>query len=198
MISLKANKRDGKGIDFGMIPAVLYGPGIDNQNIVVDQKEFDKVHKEAGEALIQLEIGSTAFSVLIHDVQEDTITNEVIHVDFYQPNLKSEVEAQVPMELIGTAPAVGLGGTIVINHHELTIKALPKDIPSKIEVDVSVLTEIGGHILCKDVKLPKGVALVTHADEVIIQVTAPTDVDAELAAPISEEKKEESAKKEAE
>ncbi|MDD4410047.1 MAG: 50S ribosomal protein L25 [Candidatus Pacebacteria bacterium] len=181
MISLKAIKRKDKTVELGMIPAVLYGPGIENQNIAVDFKDFQIAHKAAGETLIELKVDNTSYSVLIYDMQEDTMTNEPIHVDFYQPNLKSEVEAHVPVELVGVSPAVSLGGTIVINLHELPVKALPTDLPAKIEVDISILQEIGSHILVKDLKLSKGVEIIGHLDGVIVQIVAPTDVDAELA-----------------
>jgi large subunit ribosomal protein L25 len=184
MISLKANKRKGKEVELGMIPAVLYGPGIENLNIVVDFKEFQAIHKVAGETLITLNVDNASYSVLIYDMQFDNMTNDPIHVDFYQPNLKNEVEAHIPVELVGVAPAVSLGGTIVVNLHELPVKALPKDLPSKIEIDVSVLVEMGSHIMLKDIKLPKGVEVVGHQEEVIIQVAALTNVEEELAKPV--------------
>ncbi|BFT95012.1 MAG: 50S ribosomal protein L25/general stress protein Ctc [Minisyncoccus archaeiphilus] len=193
MISLKAVKRKGKEVELEMIPAVLYGPGIENLNIAVSFKEFQSVHKEAGETLIELVVDGVSYSVLIHDMQLDTMTSDPIHVDFYQPNLKSEVEAHVPVELVGVAPAVGLGGTLVVNIHELPVKALPKDLPAKIDIDITGLKEIGSHLQVKDLKLPKGVIIVSNSEEVIIQIVAPTDVDAELAQPVVEvtsEKKE--------
>lgn len=192
MISLKASKRTNKDVQqIETIPAVLYGPGIENLNISVNFKEFEKVHKVAGETLIDLDVDGVSYSVLIYDIQFDPMTIEPMHVDFYQPNLKNEVETQVPLELVGVAPAVGIGGTIIANLHELTVKALPKDLPAKIEVDVTVLTDFGNHILVKDLKLPKGVKAISHEDEVIVQIVAPTNVDAELAEPVAEVKEAE-------
>lgn len=197
MISLKATKRTNKDAQqFGMMPAVLYGPGIENVNIAVDYKEFEKTHKIAGETLIDLSIDGASYSVLIYDTQYDPMTSEVIHADFYQPNLKNEVETHIPLELIGVSPAVGIGGTLITNLHELLIKALPQDLPVKIDVDVSVLVDFGSHILVKDLKLPKGVTVVSHSDEVIVQAVAPTNVDAELAQPVEEVKEAEAPKKE--
>ncbi len=182
MISLKAIKRTDKEMDSVMIPGVLYGPGIENQSIAVDLKEFQAVYKEVGETLITLVLGSASYSALVREVQFDNITGDPIHVDFYQPNLKNTVETHVPVELVGIAPGVSKGGTIVINLHELPVKALPQDLPVKIEVDISVLDDIGSNILVKDVKVGKGVEILGHSEEILVHVAEPTDVDAELQA----------------
>ncbi|MCK9578370.1 50S ribosomal protein L25 [bacterium] len=183
MISLKANKRADRCSSIETIPAVLYGPSIENTKIEVNGKELEKVHKAAGESLIELDLDGKKFSVMIYDTQHDPMTMEIIHADFYQPDLKHEVETQIPLEIIGTAPAVGLGGTIITNMHELTVKALPKDLPVKIEVDVSGLDVFGSHIMVKDLELPKGVTAVSHSDEVIVQIVTPANVDIELTPP---------------
>jgi len=196
MISLKANKRTDRCSSIETIPAIMYGPNIENTKIEVNGKDFEKVFKAAGESLIELEVDGKKYSVMVYDTQHDPMTMEAIHVDFYQPDLKHEVETEVPLELVGTAPAISLGGTIITNMHELTVKALPKDLPAKIEIDVSGLTEMGSHIMVKDVKLPAGVTAVSHAEEVIIQIMAPENVEAELAPAVAETVEEPAEKKE--
>lgn len=195
MISLKANKRADRCSSIETIPAVLYGPSIENTKIEINGKELERVYKAAGESLIELDLDGKKFSVMIYDTQHDPMTLEIIHADFYQPDLKHEVETQIPLELIGTAPAVSLGGTIITNMHELTVKALPKDLPVKIEVDVSGLETFGSHIMVKDIKLPKGVTAVSHSDEVIVQIVTPANVDVELTPPTTVAPAEASAEK---
>jgi large subunit ribosomal protein L25 len=183
MISLKANKRADRCSSIETFPAVLYGPSIENINLEVNSKEFEKVFKSAGESLIELEIDGKKYSVMVYDTQHDPMTMEIIHADFYQPDLKHEVETEIPLELVGIAPAISLGGTLITSLHELTVKALPKDLPVKIEVDVSGLEAFGSHIMVKDLKLPKGVTAISHSDEVIVQIMTPANVDIELEAP---------------
>jgi len=183
MISLKASKRADRCSSIDTIPAILYGPSIENVKIEVNSKEFEKAFKSAGESLIELELDGKKYSVMVYDTQHDPMTMGVIHADFYQPDLKHEVETQVPFEIIGVAPAVGLGGTIITNMHELTVKALPKDLPAKIEIDVSGLEAFGSHIMVKDLSLPKGVIAVSHGDEVIVQIMTPANVEVELSVP---------------
>jgi large subunit ribosomal protein L25 len=192
MISIKAKNRTEKG-DLsrnGILPAVLYGPGIESVSLSIDKKEFDKMFKEVGETLISLDVEGKTYSVLIYDTQVDPMTLETIHVDFYQPNLKEEVETEVPLELFGDAPALKLGGTLIANMKELGIKALPKDLPSKIRIDVSSLNTFEDVIMAKDIALPAGVKIAGNLEEIIVQVVEPEKVEEELSKPIEELNKE--------
>ena len=133
-ISAKIRKELGKKVKslrkMGVLPAVLYGHKIKNLNLELDLKEFEKIYKEAGESsLIKLEVKNQKsktelpkeakvkkrtessltvdeFLVLIHDIQFDHLTQKLIHIDFYQPELKEEVEVTVPLIFEGEAAAV--------------------------------------------------------------------------------------------
>ncbi|MCK9446408.1 50S ribosomal protein L25 [bacterium] len=192
MTSLTAKLRKEKGVsEAGMIPAVLYGSGVENTPLEIDKKSFSKVFRDVGETLIDLEVEGKKYSVLIHDTQANPLTSELIHVDFYQPNLKEEVETEVPIELIGEAPALKLGGTLIMNMKEISVKALPKDLPSKIIIDVSSLNTFEDAITAKDIKLPTGVTIeIENPEEVIVQVVEPEDIEEELAKPIEDVNKE--------
>ncbi|MFA5072257.1 MAG: 50S ribosomal protein L25, partial [Candidatus Pacearchaeota archaeon] len=152
---------------------------------------FEKVFKDVGETLIDLEVDGKKYSALIYDTQVNPLTQELIHVDFYQPNLKEEVETEVPIELVGEAPALKLGGTLIMNMKEISVSALPKDLPSKIIIDVSVLNTFEDAITVKDIKLPAGVTIeIDNPEEIIVQVVEPEDVEEELAKPIEDVNKE--------
>ncbi len=191
MTNLTAKIRKEKVSEAGLIPAVLYGPGIENVSLEIDKKVIEKMYKEVGETLIDLDVEGKKYNVLVHETQVDPITLELIHVDFYQPNLEEETEADVHLEIIGTSPAVKLGGTMISNMREVTVKALPKNLPSKIEVDVSELKEMGDSITIGSIKTPEGVKVVfDDPEEIVIQILEPEDVEKELAEPIEEIDKE--------
>lgn len=197
MTSLKAKLRQAKGTAYrasqeeNTIPAVLYGHETENLSLEVDRKEFEKVYKEVGETLIDLEVEGKKYSVLIHDEQVHPLTQELLHVDFYQPNLKEEVETEVPLELVGEAPALKLGGTLIANMQEIPVYALPKDLPSKITIDVSSLVTFEDAITVKDIKVPAGVTIdIEDPEEIIVQVVEPENVEEELAKPIEDVNKE--------
>ncbi len=195
MISLKVEKREATGKKLknlreeGILPAILYGPEIENINIQLDVKTFNQVHKEAGEStLISLVLEDKEYPVLIQDVRYNPVTEDVIHVDFYQPILTEEVEATVALVFEGEAPAVkDLGGTLVKEIQEIDVKALPQDLPHEITVDVSNLKTFDDEILVKDLKVADNVNLLREPEEVIALVVPAEDVESELEKPIEEE-----------
>ena len=186
----------------GKIPAVVYGPGIKNLPIQVDEKEFKKVFQKAGESsLIELFVAADSEPrqgrekdkkpVLIHEMQKDPVSDRIIHIDFFQPSLKEEVEVKIPLVLRGTAPAEkDLGGTLVKNISEIEVKALPQNLPYEISVDIDSLKTFEDHILVKDLKIPENVKVLKKPDEIIASVLPPQKVEEELAVPIEEKVEE--------
>jgi len=171
-----------KNSDF--IPAVVYGPGIENNNISINLKEFSQLFSEAGEStLISLESKDGAnYFALIHDVQKDPLSGEFIHVDFYQPNLEKKVEVSVPITFTGIAPAVKeLGGTLVKNFLEVDVKALPQNLPHSIEVSVAGLNTFDDVVTIKDLIVPEGVEILKDPEEIIALVTE-VEKEEELAS----------------
>ncbi|MDP3982096.1 MAG: 50S ribosomal protein L25 [bacterium] len=208
MITLQATKREKKELpqtlrSRGVLPAVAYGPKLTSSAISVDLKEFNKVFEESGEtSLIQLEWNGEKASVFVVDVQRDPLSHRPMHVDFYQPILDKVIEVDVPLVFQGEAPAVkDLGGTFIRNMNEVTVRALPQNIPHEIMVDVLVLKTFDDVIAVKDLHIQEGVQITQDPEEVIAQVVPAEDVDEQLATPIEEnvediQKSEEKGKKE--
>lgn len=194
MISLKVKQRKEEDLKKmrteGKTPAVLYGPKIKNLNLEVDLKEFEKVYKEAGESsLISLDVGGQKekFSVLIYDIQFDALSGKPTHVDFYQPNLKEQVEVSVPLILEGEAPAVkDLGGTLIKNISDIEVKAFPQDLPREIKVNISSLKTFEDNIAVKDLEISSEVKISKDPEEILITISAPEKVEEELQKPIEE------------
>ena len=194
MISLLATirKEFGKKVKNlhkqGKIPAVVYGPKLKGVSVEVDEKEFKKVFSQAGESsLIELLTDKSKNLVLVHEIQRDPVSGKVIHIDFLQPNLEKEIEVEVPLVFEGTAPAEkDLGGTLVKNILEIKVKALPQNLPHEIKVNIDVLRTFEGHVLVKDLVLPKGVTVSKNPDEIVASVLPPQKVEEELAVPIEE------------
>jgi large subunit ribosomal protein L25 len=95
VLELSARIREKKGkkvkalLREGKIPAVLYGPGIENLNLEIDEKEFEKILKELkNDSLINLKVGKKEFLVSIKEIQKDPIKEKIIHIDFYKANSK--------------------------------------------------------------------------------------------------------------
>ena len=198
MLTLKAKIRKelGKKVknlrNKGIIPAVLYGPKIENLPLEIDLKEFEKIHKTAGESsLITLEVGEKKFLVLIHALELDVISQKPIHIDFYQPKLDEEIEVSVPLVFEGEASAVKeLGGTLVKNIQELVIKALPQNLLHEIKVNIEKLKTFEDNVLIKDLLIPQGVKIIKEPEEIIAQVLPPEKIEEELAKPVEEKVEE--------
>lgn len=168
----------------GGIPAILYGYGVRPMPVEVESKAFEKTLKAAGETSLVslgLEDGSRQ-TVLIHDVSRDVLRGVATHVDFYAVRLDRPIEADIPLVFVGEADAIkSLNGVLVKVVHELPIRALPKDLPHEIAVDISSLRTLEDQILVKDVVLPAGVETRMEADQVLVLVEAPR-TEEELAA----------------
>ena len=195
-ISLSAKLRDELGSKVkelrkkGLIPAVVYGQKTKNLALTLDAKEFNRVFKQAGEnSLINLEIDGQkqALPVLVHSIQKNPLTEAIIHIDFYRPNLEKTVKALIPIKIVGESLAIkNLGGTLVKKVSEIEVKALPMHLPNEIIVDISSLDKLGSEIFVKQLNLPKEVEILKGPDEVVVFVAAPARVEEELEKPIEE------------
>ena len=179
---LKAEKRtiDGRKVkklrQEGILPGNVYGKKIKSEAVQVNLKEFSNTYKEIGETgLLTLSIGADEKPVLIHNLQVNAKTDDPIHVDFLQVDLKEKVEAEIPVELSGECPAEKQGiGTVVQYLNEIKVEALPADLPEKFEVDVSVLSEVDQSIMIKDLKYDKSkVEIKTELEEIVAKVEPP-------------------------
>ena len=191
----------------GMIPAVVYGAQVENTLVSVLSSTFAKTLKIAGEtSTIVLEIAGatekekpTRFDVLIHEVQVHPVKGYPLHVDFLAIDMNKPVEVTIPLEFIGLAKAEKDGlGSLVKVLHEIDIEALPKDLPHNIEVDVTGIETLEDLIHVKDIKLPKGVTLVTEGEDVVALVAAAKEEVEEVIVDLTAIEVEKKGKKEEE
>jgi len=207
-LSVKIRKTLGKKTKTlrkeGIIPAILYGPRIKPLPLKVDLKDFKKVYKTAGESsLISLKIGEKESKVLIHDVQYHPLTDEFLHVDFYEPLLKEKVTATISLVFVEEAPAVEeLGGTLIKNISEVEAKGLPQELPKEIQVNIGSLKTFDDDILIKDLKIEKDIEILKEPDEVVVSVVPPREEEIEEkieeVKEVEEEKEEKEEEKEKE
>lgn len=158
-----------------LIPAVMYGNKIAAQNLAVSYIDFKRVYSKAGEsALIEIDLAGKKENVLIHDTQLDPMSGKVTHIDFFQVNMKEEVETEIPLEFVGEAPAVkALGGVLLKNLDAISVKCLPADLPEKYEIDLSALATFDDVIAVKDLKISDKVEIMIDLETVIATVSAP-------------------------
>jgi large subunit ribosomal protein L25 len=199
--TLKAQKREllGKKVGrlrrMGVMPATVYGHNVQPQSIQVDSHEFRAVLRRAGSTqLVDLVIeGERARPVLIRQTQIDPKRNALLHVEFFQANLREKIVTHIPLHFTGDSQAVRDGGIFLPILDHVDISSLPQDVPAGgLEVDVSGITEINGTIHAGELSLPGGIELVTAPDEVVCKVNPPVAEEVveeavEVTEPLPEE-----------
>ena len=184
---LHADKREALGKKVkrlrreGMVPGNVYGLDMEPIPLTIEGREFIAVHQRAGSTgVIDLAVnGADSLPVLVQEVQHDPPTSRVLHVSFVQVDLTKPVSAMVPVFLIGEAPAVELGAIIIQHINEVSVSALPDDIPEHFEVDVSVLADIDYSQLVSDLNAPDGVTIQADPDDLVVRAERPRVIEEE-------------------
>ena len=158
----------------GKVPAVVYGLGADTVSITVPSRELQ--HILAGESgantLITLHVDGESVLTLARQIHRHPTRGELVHVDFIRIRRDVAVSAEIPVHLLGEATGVKDGGLLEQLLFQLTVEAMPGNIPVAIEIDVSELG-IGDQLRVEDIPLPAGVVTQAEADFVVAQVAAP-------------------------
>ncbi|MBW8351497.1 50S ribosomal protein L25/general stress protein Ctc [Bacillus sp. IITD106] len=141
----------------GNIPAVVYGYQVENTPISVDGADFMKTMREVGRnGVISLDLEGKKINVILHEYQEDSLKNNIVHADFLAIDLNQEIEANVRVELSEDSQGVKEGGVLQVLLHELSVTAVPDEIPEVIQIDITNLNigesitvgEIRGNVSC--------------------------------------------------
>lgn len=196
-LELKVNKRTvlGKKVSVlrrqGITPVNLYGSGIESQALQGSAAELRRIVGNAGRThLINLKIDEKdgPNNVMVRAVQINPLTGQLVHVDLYQVKMGEEVTVDVPIVLVGEAPAAKAKGSTVMQELEtLTISSLPGEMPESIEVDITPLTGPEQALRVKDIKPAKGITIQNDPDTVIARVaTAAAEQEEETPKPKSE------------
>lgn len=182
---LKVKLRDRTGKEYvkklrknGVLPAVLYGPHLKKSlSLEVDIKELHSFLSQSDkEKIITLEITDQKtdkqHNVIIKDSQRDLIRGDLQHLDFYAVTRGETVTTTVPISFVGKSQGEKIGGIVEHLVRELEIECLPKDLPSVIEVDITPLG-LGDSLSVGDIKVPSGIKVFTHPQEVVVSVVSP-------------------------
>jgi large subunit ribosomal protein L25 len=165
----------------GLVPGVVYGEGGDARAFQVSERDARAVIDE-GHALFDLEIeGAAAVPVVVKEEQVHPTRGNLVHIDFHEVRLDTAIEAEVPIELEGAtdAPGVKEGGVLEHVTREVTVSALPGDIPERLSADVSEMV-IGDTLTLSSITAPTGVEFTAEdLDEITIATLSPPRVEEE-------------------
>jgi len=179
-LTLTAEKRDvlGKRNRFlrrrGITPTHLFGHNLESQALQCDTVELKQIIAHAGATrLISLKVAGEKQpkGVFIREIQRDVVSQQLLHVDFYQVKMGEKMEVEVPVILVGEAPAMKEKGRMLA--HSITslhIECLPDKVPPQIEVDISILEEIEQAIHVKDIVLDPDITVHTDPEQLVVKV----------------------------
>lgn len=151
----------------GLVPGVVYGPGIDPISVQVDNVAVAKVYSQAGKhAPVHLTIGSKKKIAMIKDAEIDPVKHRLQHISFHAVKATDPVTAEVPIHLIGEGESEAeKAGLIVLQAlDKIEVRALPMDLPDAIEISIVDLKEPGEKVTLADAALADGVEFVEHDD----------------------------------
>lgn len=159
----------------GVAPAVLYGYRVEPTNLQLDIKEFEAIYRQAGQsALVDLMIADTRpVRVFVQEVQRHPISQALLHVDFHAVNLRQEITSEVPVVLVGEAPAVNNNlGVLLRGLETVTVHALPTELPPHLDVSVESLQEVDDAIHVSDLPTSGSFQITTDPSEMLVKITA--------------------------
>jgi large subunit ribosomal protein L25 len=181
----KSLRREGK------VPGVYYAHGEEPMHVFIDEKVLRSALQGAAN-ILDLKIGKASKKCVVREVQWEPIYGSPLHVDLFGVRMDEKVAVDVPVRIIGEATGVKLGGGgLQIILHQLSVEALPGDIPEHISLDVSAL-DIGDGIRVEDISL-ENAEILEEPNQTIVLVQPPRLATVEMP----EEEKDDEAVEEA-
>jgi large subunit ribosomal protein L25 len=173
----------------GRLPAVVFGRGLDSNNVSVDTHAFELLRREAGpNTLIDLSVdGASSAPVLVHDVQLHRVTRRPLHVDLYVVRMTEELTVDVALVSDGQSDAIeNAGGTLLHVMDHVRVRALPDHLPENIHYSIESLRTFDDVIKVSDLAIPADATLLTDPNEVVAKVLPPRVEEEPVAAAAAE------------
>jgi large subunit ribosomal protein L25 len=180
---VKALRREGK------IPAILYGKDMESIPVVADHRITQRVvSRLTSSSLVVIDVDGKKYHTLVRDRQYNYLTGDLTHLDFLVVSLTELVRTAVSVQHEGEAPAVtDFNGIVVTGIDTIEVEGLPRDLPNRILVDISVLREIGDSIQVKDLPISSKITLLTDPQETVVSIMAPGRAEEEEEEEVIEE-----------
>jgi len=169
----------GKKVRFlrrqGITPVHLFGHNVESVALQCDTAQLKSVLAQTGRTrLISLKVDEVKRprNVVIREVQREPRTSELLHVDFYQVSMAEKIRVEVPIVSIGEAPALKSKDNFLLQElNSLSVECLPGEIPNRVDIDLTSLTEVGHAIHVSDITLDEGVSILTNPEQLVVRIS---------------------------
>lgn len=196
-IELKAETRTTTGNNparalrrSGRTPAILYGPEAQPVMLSIETSEMENIIKQGnvGRSIFNLAVdgGKKPRAAMIKELQMHPVSHDILHIDFYEVNMKRKVKVMVPVVTTGKSVGVEMGGMLQIIRRELEVFCLPNAIPQEIVIDITDL-DIGNSVHVEDISLEGDVEIPHEVDFTVLTILSPKTAEAEEAEEEEEE-----------
>jgi large subunit ribosomal protein L25 len=155
----------------GDLPAVVYRGGTEALPVIISTDELEAIFRQTGNrnTLIKLDTGDSDRICMVKAVERHPLSQRIRHVDFYQLDLKEEVEVTIKVVTTGEAKGEELGGRVRIIRRELIVVCKATDIPDSVVIDVTEL-EVDDILRISQIAAPKGCKFVANLDFNVVTV----------------------------
>ncbi len=174
----------------GITPTHLYGNNVKSAALQCDTVELQNLLAQAGKTrLVSLEVdGERAKSVFVREIQRDVITRELLHIDFYQVKRTEKIAVDVPIVLIGEAPALKFKGRMLVHGiNSLSVECLPANVPPQIDIDITQLEEVDQAINVKDIVLDPEITVHADPEQLVVKISEVMVKEVEEVPEVAEE-----------
>jgi len=158
----------------GITPTHLYGHNVKSATLQCDTSELQNLLAHAGKTrLVNLEVdGEKAKIIFVREIQRDAITRELLHVDFYQVKRTEKIAFDVPIVLVGEAPALKFKGRMLVHGiNSLSVECLPANVPPQIDIDITRLEEVDQAINVKDIVLDPEITVHADPEQLVVKIS---------------------------
>lgn len=164
----------------GRIPAVLYGPNV-QEHFSVTHNDIKKLVYTPDFKVGQVELGGTSHKCIVKDVQYHPVTDQIRHIDFLVLKEGTKVKVELPVKFKGVSPGVKEGGTLMQSMRKVKVKLDPKDLVDELFIDISELT-LGSAVRVKDIVISDNIELMVNEATPIASVEIPRALKSAQAA----------------
>lgn len=144
-ISIKGQERESVGKsstkaarNAGLVPCVVYG-GENPVHFTAEEKAFKNLVYTPNVHTVAIDLGGKKIDAILQDIQFHPVTDQILHIDFYQLHADKEITMEVPVKVVGNSKGVMSGGVLRLNQRKLKVRALPANLPDFVEADITEL-----------------------------------------------------------
>jgi large subunit ribosomal protein L25 len=157
----------------GLVPATIYGPKVKPVNVQFNYRPLQvALMKAGGTNIIDLTVeGGETLRVLARYVQRDVVRGDILHVDFFVLDMKAKIRADIPVHIVGeNAHILGKRAILITGTNTVTMEMLPDQLMNFIEVDISLIENIGDAVTVADLKLDEGITVINEPEEMLAKL----------------------------